>query len=46
MSAATGLASRLHTIEDLERLSAQGLRYELIRGELRPMPPPAASTEG
>ena len=25
----------VHTAEDLERLSAQGFRYELIRGELR-----------
>ena len=29
----------VHTAEDLERLSAQGFRYELIKGELRPMSP-------
>lgn len=29
----------VHTAEDLERLSAQGYRYELIKGELRPMSP-------
>ena len=29
----------VHTAEDLERLSAQGHHYELIRGELRPMSP-------
>ena len=29
----------LYTAKDLERLSAQGYRYELIQGELRPMSP-------
>lgn len=29
----------LQTAADLERLSAQGYRYELIKGELRPMSP-------
>ncbi len=29
----------VHTAADLERLSAQGHHYELIRGELRPMSP-------
>jgi Uma2 family endonuclease len=37
MSAAT--QPRLHTAEDLERLSAEGHRYELMRGELIPMSP-------
>lgn len=30
----------VHTAEDLERLSAQGYHYELIKGELRTMAPP------
>ena len=32
----------IYTQEDLEQLSAQGARYELIRGELKPMSPAGA----
>ncbi len=32
----------IYTQNDLEELSAQGARYELIRGELKPMPPAGA----
>ena len=39
MSAAPDLAPKLHTAGDLERLSAEGHRYELIHGRLRQMPP-------
>ena len=33
----------IHTAEDLERLSAQGYRYELIKGELREIAPAGGS---
>lgn len=36
------LASRWATVEDLERLSRRGERYELVLGELRPMSPVGA----
>ena len=39
MATATLTKPALHTAKDLERLSAQGFRYELIKGELRPMSP-------
>jgi Uma2 family endonuclease len=39
MSTLTERAGQSFTVEDLERLSANGERYELISGELRPMPP-------
>src|SRR5688572_2603706 len=39
MSSVPELVRRLYTAEDLERLSAEGLRYELMAGELRPMSP-------
>lgn len=39
MSAVWAPAPRLYTAEDLERLSAEGKRYELVKGELREMSP-------
>ena len=39
MTAATLARPTLHTAQDLERLSAEGYHYELVRGELRPMSP-------
>jgi Uma2 family endonuclease len=39
MSAASETSQKLYTAEDLERLSAQGYHYELIRGELKEMSP-------
>ena len=39
MSVLSESRARLHTVEDLERLDAQGLRYELIRGDLQEMSP-------
>jgi Uma2 family endonuclease len=33
----------LHTAQDLERLSAQGYHYELIKGELHEMAPPGGT---
>lgn len=39
MSAQTIPPTQLYTAEDLKRLSAQGYRYELVRGELIEMPP-------
>ncbi len=39
MTVSAPTKSALATAEDLERLSAQGFRYELIKGELRPMSP-------
>ncbi len=43
MAIATLEKPAVHTAEDLERLSNQGFRYELIKGELRPMTPPGGS---
>lgn len=43
MATATLEKPAVHTAEDLERLSALGFRYELIKGELRPMAPPGGS---
>ena len=37
MAISTPAKPAVHTAEDLERLSAQGFRYELVRGELRPV---------
>lgn len=39
MATATQPSAKLHTASDLERLDAQGLRYELMEGELRKMSP-------
>ena len=39
MALSTPTKPAVHTAEDLEHLSAQGYRYQLIRGELRPMSP-------
>lgn len=39
MRVAPSLDSQQYTVEDLERLSAEGHHYELIRGDLRAMPP-------
>lgn len=39
MAISTFAKPAVHTAEDLERLSAQGYHYELIKGELRPMSP-------
>lgn len=39
MAIASKPLERLYTASDLERLSDQGLRYELIEGELREMAP-------
>ena len=39
MSLVSTLKPKLHTARDVERLDAQGQRYELIRGELLPMSP-------
>ena len=39
MSTVSERAARLYTAEDLEHLSAQGHRFELIQGELRAMSP-------
>jgi Uma2 family endonuclease len=46
MSVTSLPTARRYTAEDLEDLSAQGHRYELIRGELHPMPPPAGEEHG
>ncbi len=43
MVTATPEKSAVHSAEDLERLSAQGYRYELVQGELRTMTPPGGS---
>ena len=43
MALSTPAKPAVHTAEDLERLSAQGYRYELIKGELREMAPPGGS---
>ena len=40
MAIATLEKPAVHTAEDLERLSAQGYHYEMIKGELREMAPP------
>ena len=40
MATATLEKPAVHTAEDLEGLSDQGFRYELIKGELREMAPP------
>ena len=37
--------SRLYTADDLWRMGSDA-RYELVRGELRPMPPPASDEHG
>lgn len=37
--------SRLYTADDLWRMSSDA-RFELVRGELRPMPPPAGDEHG
>jgi len=38
MSAVADFSAGCRTAEDLERLSSQGHRYELVQGELRPKP--------
>ncbi|MGI4790717.1 MAG: Uma2 family endonuclease [Janthinobacterium lividum] len=43
MAVSTLTKSDVHTAEDLERLSAQGDHYELIKGELREMAPPGGT---
>ena len=40
MAVSAPVRPTLQTAEDLERLSAQGYHYELIKGELREMAPP------
>ncbi len=40
MTTATLAPPILHTAQDLERLSAEGYHYALVRGELREMTPP------
>lgn len=39
MSTVIQRAGKSHTIADMERLEAQGLRYELVKGELQEMSP-------
>ncbi len=39
MTVSTLTKPAVYTAADLERLSDEGHRYELIRGELRPMSP-------
>ena len=43
MTISAPVKPKVHTAEDLERLSDEGYHYELIKGELREMAPPGGT---